>query len=277
MSVVRLALAQLDEEAVRLAGMQPRDVRAPIVHPRALGLQMLHAARDVVRLEAHEIDALAFLREELAHRLGRVGRLHQLDVAGAERKDRVLEAEFLRLAPLVDGEAEQLGVALDRGLEVAHDHADLDRIADVLLHALFSEPTTPTKETHSPGAPPRLWVRASLRPRATLWIWRLPASPRSCSHASNSMRRPEAPIGWPNDFRPPSGLTASSPSRSNVPASTSFHAVPRAANARSSISTSSVGVKQSWTSAIASSWRGSLIPAWAYASTAEATTSGKVV
>ena len=77
------------------------------------------------------------------------------------------------------------------------------------------------------------------------------------------MRRPEAPIGCPKDFSPPSGLTGSSPSRSNVPSSTSFHAVPRSANPRSSMSTSSVGVKQSCTSAMASWARGSVIPAWA--------------
>ena len=51
------------------------------------------------------------------------------------------------------------------------------------------------------------------------------------------------------------------PVRSNVPASTSFQAAPRSANPRSSISTSSVGVKQSCTSAMASDARGSVIPA----------------
>src|SRR5262249_39739231 len=151
---------------------------------------------------------------------------------------------------LVHDEPEELGESLDRGLEIADHDADLDGVAEQLLHALFSDPTTLTNDTHSPGAPPRLWVSASLRPRSTLLICRLPASPRSCSHASNSMRRPDAPIGWPNDLRPPSGFTASSPSRSNVPDRTSFQAVPRAAKPRSSMSTSSVGVKQSWTSAI---------------------------
>ena len=56
------------------------------------------------------------------------------------------------------------------------------------------------------------------------------ASPRSCSQASNIMRRPDAPTGWPKLFRPPSGLTGRSPLRSKVPSSTSFHAVPRSAN-----------------------------------------------
>jgi hypothetical protein len=103
------------------------------------------------------------------------------------------------------------------------------------------------------------------------------ASPRSCNQHSNSIRRPDAPIGWPKLFSPPSGLTGSSPSRSNVPASTSFHAIPRSAKPRSSISTSSVGVKQSCTSAIARSARGFVIPACWYASSALRTTSTKLV
>ena len=67
----------------------------------------------------------------------------------------------------------------------------------------------------------------------------------------------------PEALQPPSGLTGRSPSRSKVPSSTSFQAVPRSANPRSSISTSSVGVKQSCTSAMASCARGSVIPACA--------------
>src|SRR3989454_2659487 len=51
------------------------------------------------------------------------------------------------------------------------------------LATLGSDPTIPTSDTHSPGAPPGLCVRASLRPRATEAIWRFPASPRSWSHA----------------------------------------------------------------------------------------------
>src|SRR5262249_49944684 len=38
-------------------------------------------------------------------------------------------------------------------------------------YALGSDPTTLTNDTHSPGAPPRLWVSASFRPRSTLLIW----------------------------------------------------------------------------------------------------------
>ena len=68
-------------------------------------------------------------------------------------------------------------------------------------------PTTLTKLTHAPGPPPRLWVSALRLAAAIDAIWRAPASPRSCSQHSNSIRRPDAPIGWPNDFRPPSGLT----------------------------------------------------------------------
>ena len=61
----------------------------------------------------------------------------------------------------------------------------------------------------------------------TVAIWRSGgASPRSCSQHSKSMRSPEAPIGCPKDFSPPSGLTGSSPSRSKVPAE---HLLPRRA------------------------------------------------
>ena len=61
----------------------------------------------------------------------------------------------------------------------------------------------------------------------------------------------EAPIGWPKLLRPPSGFTGCAPSRSKRPSSTSFHAcAARARSPRSSISTSSVGVKQSCTSAM---------------------------
>src|SRR5687768_15006848 len=114
--VVLLALAELDEQAVGLAGMHPRDLRAAVVHAHALVLEVLHAAGNVLGLEADEIDALALLREELADGLVGIRRLHQLDVARADRQDRVLEAELLGLAPLVHGEPEELAVALDRGL-----------------------------------------------------------------------------------------------------------------------------------------------------------------
>ena len=71
------------------------------------------------------------------------------------------------------------------------------------------------------------------RPRSVVAIWRSAgASWRICSQHSKNMRRPEAPTGWPNDFNPPSGLIGRSPSRSNVPARTSFHAVPRGCEAQ---------------------------------------------
>lgn len=57
----------------------------------------------------------------------------------------------------------------------------------------------------------------------------------------------------------------------------SRHAVPRAEKPRSSISTTSVGVKQSCTSASEICAAGSVTPACSYASRAAVTTSGKVV
>ena len=69
-------------------------------------------------------------------------------------------------------------------------------------HPDVRAPTTDTKLTHRPGAPPRLWVRPSFGSA----IWRGPASPRSCSHISYIMRRPEAPIGWPKRLEPAVGI-----------------------------------------------------------------------
>ena len=77
------------------------------------------------------------------------------------------------------------------------------------------------------------------------------------------MRSPDAPTGCPNALSPPSVLTGSAPSMSNVPSMTAFHAVPRSTKPRSSMRTSSVGVKQSWTEARASWAIGSVTPAWA--------------
>src|SRR3990170_4066025 len=90
MSVILLALAQLDEETVGLAGMDPCDLRPPVVDAHAFVLEVLDAAGDVLGVEADQVDTFALLREELPDRLARVRRLHQLDVAGAERQDRVL-------------------------------------------------------------------------------------------------------------------------------------------------------------------------------------------
>src|SRR5438445_373378 len=87
-------------------------------------------------------------------------------------------------------------------------------------------PTTDTKLTHRPGAPPRLWVSPSFGSG----ICRGPASPRSWSHISYIMRSPLAPIGGPNVLSPPSGFTGCGPSPSKRPSSTSFQALPRGEN-----------------------------------------------
>src|SRR2546422_8846514 len=84
--VVPLARAQLDEEPVRVAGMDPGDVLArPVVDADAVRLELLDAAEDVPALEADEVDALAVLLEEAPDRLGRVRRLQELDVADPRR------------------------------------------------------------------------------------------------------------------------------------------------------------------------------------------------
>ena len=108
------------------------------------------------------------------------------------------------------------------------------------------------------GAAAEVVGQGELPARRRRWRSAAPRAPRRGAAAST--RRASAgrlaPIGWPNALSPPSGLTGSSPSRSKVPASTSFQPAPRSAKPRSSISTSSVGVKQSWTSAMASSRAG---------------------
>src|SRR5205814_2319268 len=118
-------------------------------------------------------------------------------------------------------------------------------------------PTTDSQLTHRPAAPPRLWVSPSFGSG----ICRRPASPRSWSHISYIMRSPLAPIGWPKLLSPPSGFTGCGPSPSKRPSSTSFHALPRGEKPMSSMRTSSVGVKQSCTSAMLISARGSFTPA----------------
>src|SRR5262249_57173948 len=77
-SRVRLALAQLDEETVRVLRVHPGDVGAAAVDARARLLQTLDAAGNVLTLETHEVDALAVLGQEAADRLVRIGRLHVL-------------------------------------------------------------------------------------------------------------------------------------------------------------------------------------------------------
>src|SRR5688500_7808452 len=90
-------VTQLDEETVAVARMHPGDVLAPGVDARALVLEPLHRAGDVLRVEPDEVHAFAVLLEELAD--GGVGarRLQELDVPHTERQDRVLEPELLRL------------------------------------------------------------------------------------------------------------------------------------------------------------------------------------
>ena len=58
-------------------------------------------------LEPDEIDALAVLGQEAAHRLVGIGRLQQFDVADARGQDRVLESERRGLAAPVDAQAGQ--------------------------------------------------------------------------------------------------------------------------------------------------------------------------
>src|SRR6266851_2133383 len=109
--------------------MDPRDVPPPLIGPRALFLQVGDGARDVLAFEADEIHALTVSREEAAHCLGRVRGLEQLDVADPRRQDRILEAELVRLAAVMHGEAEQAGVALHRRVQVPHDHRQLYDVA----------------------------------------------------------------------------------------------------------------------------------------------------
>src|SRR5262245_6822669 len=96
-SRVRLALAELDEEPVRILRMHPGHVLPTAVDADAGRLEPLDAAGDVLALEAHEIHALAVLGQEAADGLVRVGRLQELDVADPGRENRVLESELLGL------------------------------------------------------------------------------------------------------------------------------------------------------------------------------------
>src|SRR5215475_637145 len=98
--------------------MDPGDVGPAVVDARALRPEVSDAAGNVLGLEAHEVHALAVPREELAHRLGGIGRLQQLDVADTGGQDRVLEAELGRFTASVHGEAEELRVPIDGRLEV---------------------------------------------------------------------------------------------------------------------------------------------------------------
>src|SRR5713226_5597714 len=139
-SGVRLALPELDEEPVRVLRVDPGDVRAASVDPDPGLLQALDAPRNVVALEAHEIDAFAVLGEETADRFVRVGRLQQLDVADPRREDRVLEPE-------------EAAEPLDRGVQVSHHDRQLD---DVAQHETPPWTVEPDHTVESPGSKPDL-------------------------------------------------------------------------------------------------------------------------
>ena len=63
--LVRLAPAQLHEDPVGVLRMDPGDIMATVVDPRALLLQMRHAAGDVLALETHQVHALPVPGEEV--------------------------------------------------------------------------------------------------------------------------------------------------------------------------------------------------------------------
>src|SRR5690349_22942556 len=77
---VALAVAQLHEDAVRRARMDPGDVVARAVDRHAVTAQLRHRARNVRALEADEIHALPAPGQKPAHGLIRIRRLHELDV-----------------------------------------------------------------------------------------------------------------------------------------------------------------------------------------------------
>src|SRR6266850_8354213 len=91
----------------------------------------LDAPRNVLALEADQIDALAVLGQEAADRLVGIGRLQELDVADARREDRVLESELPGLGAMMDLQPEETREPLDRGVQVAHHDGQLD---DVTQH-----------------------------------------------------------------------------------------------------------------------------------------------
>src|SRR5688500_3711008 len=119
-------MAELDEEPVGVAWMHPGDVGARAVHLRAAGAQLPDGARNVGALEANEVDTLTAPREEPADGLAGIGRLEQLDVTGAERQDRVTEAEVFGFAPAMLAQSEQPRVPGGRRIEIADDDGQLD-------------------------------------------------------------------------------------------------------------------------------------------------------
>src|SRR6266571_3434938 len=127
--LVPLAMAQLDEEPVRLARVHPGDVLARAVDPHPVAAQLRDRVGDVPALEPDEVDTLAVLREKAADGLGGIGRLHQLDVADPGGQDGVLEPELLGLAAVVDLQPEQPGEARHRLVQVPHDDRQLDDVS----------------------------------------------------------------------------------------------------------------------------------------------------
>src|SRR2546428_6454965 len=166
-SGVRLTLPELDEEPVRVLRVDPGDVRAASVDPDPGLLQALDAPRNVVALEAHEIDAFAVLGEETADRFVRVGRLQQLDVADPRREDRVLEPELLRLRAMVNLEPEEAAEPLDRGVQVSHHDRQLD---DIAQHETPPWTVEPDHTVESPGSKPDLHAPFIRRTPVLLWL-----------------------------------------------------------------------------------------------------------
>src|SRR5256712_7967578 len=166
-SGVRLTLPELDEEPVRVLRVDPGDVRAASVDPDPGLLQALDAPRNVVALEAHEIDAFAVLGEEPADRFVRVGRLQQLDVADPRREDRVLEPELLRLRAMVNLEPEEAAEPLDRGVQVSHHDRQLD---DIAQHETPPWTVEPDHTVESPGSKPDLHAPFIRRTPVLLWL-----------------------------------------------------------------------------------------------------------
>src|SRR5713226_8119399 len=134
-----------------LAGMQPCDVVPPRIDLDALLAQILYRAGNIAALEAHQIDALAVLGEELADRLARVGGLEQLDVPDARGQDRVEEAEPLGLPARVHLVAEELLVALDGRFQIPHDDGQLYHVPQ---HGHAKCPPVGRRDTSIDGSVP---------------------------------------------------------------------------------------------------------------------------
>src|SRR5260370_27765024 len=109
--------------------MDPGDVRLRAVDAGTVRAQLGDGPGDVLALESDQVDAFAVLVEEAADGLGRIGRLQELDVADACGQDRVLEAELLGLAALVEPQPEQLGEVRDRLGQILHHDGQLDHVS----------------------------------------------------------------------------------------------------------------------------------------------------